>query len=78
MSLDDTDRAILEFEKHWWRFEGAKEAAIRDAFDLSPTSYYQRLNRLLDDPTALLAEPVVVRQLQRRRQARRAAFSHSA
>lgn len=69
--LTDTERAILEFEKHWWRFEGAKMQAIRDEFDLSPTRYYQVLNRLVDHPQALQEAPVVVRRLQRQRQHRR-------
>ncbi len=74
-ALSDRDRAILEFEKTWWRFEGAKHEAIQQRFHLSPTRYYQVLNALLDDPEALRAEPVVVRRLQRQRQARRAAIS---
>ncbi|HPE12778.1 MAG: DUF3263 domain-containing protein [Actinobacteria bacterium] len=73
--LTDRDRAILEFEKHWWRFEGAKQQAIREQLQLSPTRYYQVLNDLVDDPAALLAEPVVVRRLQRQRQSRRKAVS---
>ena len=66
--LTDRDRAILEFEKHWWRFGGAKQQAIREQLQLSPTRYYQVLNDLVDDPAALLAELVVVRRLQRQRQ----------
>lgn len=77
-TLTQTDQAILEFEKQWWRFEGAKQQAIRDQLHLSPTRYYQLLNGLLDDPAALSAEPVVVRRLQRQRQARRAAVCRSA
>ena len=74
-ALSDRDRAILEFEKTWWRFEGAKHEAIQQRFHLSPTRYYQVLNALLDDPEALRAEPVVVRRLQRQRQSRRKAVS---
>lgn len=74
--LTDRDRAILELEKHWWRFEGAKQQAIREQLHLSPTRYYQLLNTLLDDPAALTAEPVVVRRLQRQRQSRRKSVSH--
>ncbi|MBK6763359.1 MAG: DUF3263 domain-containing protein [Micrococcales bacterium] len=73
--LSDRDRAILQFEKTWWRFEGAKHAAIREQFHVSATRYYQLLNALLDDPAALAAEPVVVRRLQRQRQSRRAAIA---
>lgn len=74
-ALSDRDQAILTFEKQRWRFEGAKRAAIRDQLHISPTRYYQVLNALLDDPAALSAEPVLVRRLQRQRQARRAAIS---
>lgn len=77
-SLSERDWAILQFEKQWWRFEGAKQAAIRAQFGLSPTRYYQVLNTLLDDPAALAAEPVVVRRLQRQRQSRRASVSRTA
>jgi len=74
-ALSDRDRAILEFEKTWWRFEGAKHEAIRGAVPPVPTRYYQVLNGLLDDPAALAEEPVVVRRLQGQRQARRRAIS---
>ncbi len=72
-SLSEQDLAILALEKQWWRYEGTKHQAIRDRLGLSPTRYYQILNALLDDPAALMAEPVVVRRLQRQRQNRRAA-----
>jgi Protein of unknown function (DUF3263) len=76
-SLSDRERAILEFEKQWWRFEGAKQEAIREQFHLSPTRYYQVLNGLLDKPDALRTEPVVVRRLQRQRQTRRKSVSQN-
>ncbi len=75
-SLSERDRAILDIEKHWWRFEGAKQQAIRERLNLSPTRYYQVLNELLDDPAALSAEPIVIRRLQRQRQSRRVSISH--
>lgn len=61
------DLAILAFERRWWRFAGAKEEAIRRELGLSPTAYYQLLSRLLDDPLALQAEPVLVERLRRLR-----------
>lgn len=77
-TLTERDQQILQLEKQWWRFEGAKQEAIRNQLHLSPTRYYQLLNGLLDDPAALSAEPVVVRRLQRQRQARRAAVCRPA
>jgi hypothetical protein len=64
------DLAILAFERRWWRFAGAKEEAIRRELGLGPTTYYQLLNRLLDDPLALEAEPVLVDRLRRLRATR--------
>src|SRR5204862_8260333 len=44
--LSDEDRAILEFEREWWRRRTPKERAVRDRLGLSVTRYYQRLNGL--------------------------------
>src|SRR5256885_504175 len=55
--LSERDRAILAFERQWWKFAGAKEQAIRELFDMSATRYYQVLNALLDRPEALAADP---------------------
>lgn len=74
-TLTRRDHDILDFEKQWYRFEGAKQQAIHDRFGLSPTGYYQLLNTLVDNPAALSAEPVVIRRLQRQRQSRRAGIA---
>ncbi len=69
-ALGDRERAILEFERQWWRHAGAKEQAIRDRFGLSATRYYQLLNGLLDKPAALAHDPVLVQRLRRLRSSR--------
>jgi Protein of unknown function (DUF3263) len=69
--LAERDQAVLALERRWWRHAGAKEEAIRRQLGLSPTGYYQLLTRLIDDPAALEADPVLVRRLQRQRAARR-------
>lgn len=68
--LTEQENRILEFERTWWRFGGAKEEAIRNQFDLTATRYYQLLNRLIDREAALAADPVLVRRLRRLRQQR--------
>jgi hypothetical protein len=68
--LDERSRAILDFERGWWRFAGAKEQAIREQFDLSVTRYNQLLNALVDDDAALAHDPMLVRRLRRMRAAR--------
>ena len=71
-SLTELEVHILEFEKNWWRYAGAKESAIKELFDMKPPAYYQLLNNLIDRPDALVAAPMLVKRLRRIRDARRA------
>lgn len=72
-SLTVRDTMTLDFERRWWKYSGAKEAAVREHFGESFTRYYQRLNALLDRPEALEHDPVLVKRLVRLRDARRRA-----
>jgi hypothetical protein len=69
-SLTDLESRILEFERNWWRFAGAKETAIKELFDLTAPRYYQLLNDLIDREDALAASPMLVKRLRRLREAR--------
>jgi hypothetical protein len=73
--LSARDREILGFERHWWKYAGAKEHAVREKFDMSTTRYYQVLNALIDRPEALAHDPLLVRRLRRLRTARQKARS---
>lgn len=73
MPLSERDRAVLDFERSWWTHAGSKVIAIRERLDLSPTRYYQVLNRLLESPDAVAYDPLVVRRVRRRRDLRRRA-----
>jgi Protein of unknown function (DUF3263) len=73
--LGERDRAILEFERAWWKYAGAKEQAVRELFDMSATRYYQVLNVLIDRPEALAADPMLVKRLRRMRASRQRARS---
>ncbi len=68
--LTRRDRDVLAFERQWWKYAGAKEQAIREMFDLSPTRYYQVLNAVIDNPSALAEDPLLVRRLRRLRTSR--------
>jgi len=68
--LDERDLAMLEFERLWWRYAGAKEQSIKDRFAMSATRYYQVLNALIDRPEAMVADPMLVKRLRRVRSAR--------
>ncbi len=79
--LSERDALILDFERQWWKYAGAKEQAIREKFEMSSARYYQVLNTLIDRPEALAEDPLLVRRLrrlrasrQRQRQARRLGF----
>ena len=74
-TLSDRDRRVLEFERQWWKYAGAKEQAIRDLFEMSGTRYYQILNGLIDDPAALAFDPMLVKRLRRMRASRQRARS---
>lgn len=69
-ALTELEVRILDFERQWWRYAGAKESAIKELFDLAPPSYYQLLNNLIDRDDALLAQPMLVKRLRRLREAR--------
>ena len=73
--LSERDGQILAFERHWWKYAGAKEQAIRDQFQMSATRYYQVLNALIDRPEALAHDPLLVKRLRRLRAARQRARS---
>jgi hypothetical protein len=74
-TLTDLETRILDFERNWWRFAGAKESAIKDLFDLTAARYYQLLNDLIDRDDALAASPMLVKRLRRLREARMQARS---
>lgn len=61
---------ILDFERIWSERVGPKEAAIREEFGLPAARYYQMLSVLIDSPIALRSDPLLVRRLQRVRDAR--------
>ena len=69
-TLSARDLAVLAFERAWWRRGGVKEEAIREEFGISSARYYQLLGALIDTPAALQEDPMLVKRLQRIRDAR--------
>jgi hypothetical protein len=69
-SLNELELRLLAFERGWVSRVGAKEAAIRSEFGLPAARYYQMLNVLIDSPAAVQQDPLLVRRLQRLRDAR--------
>ena len=75
VNLTDLEMAILEFERNWWRYTGAKESSIKELFDMDAPKYYRLLNDLIDREDALAASPMLVKRLCRLREARTQARS---
>jgi hypothetical protein len=73
VGLTEREQAILAFERQWWKAAGAKDQAIRELFDVSPTRYYQLVNRLIDKSEAMAADPMLVKRLRRLRTGRQRA-----
>jgi hypothetical protein len=71
--LTDLEVRILDFERQWWKYAGAKDAAIKELFNISAKQYYELLNNLIDRPDALAASPLLIKRLRRLREARIAA-----
>jgi hypothetical protein len=61
------DREMVAFACRWWPDRYGRERAIRRRFGISGPQFFQRLNRVLDSPQALKADPAAVRRLRRLR-----------
>ena len=68
--LSDLEVRILDFERQWWKYAGAKDAAIKELFQISAKVYYELLNNLIDRDDALAASPLLIKRLRRLREAR--------
>lgn len=68
--LGELELRVLDFERAWASRLGAKDAAIRAEFSIPAARYYQMLYALIDSPVALRSDPLLVRRLQRLRDAR--------
>lgn len=69
--LSRRDRAVLDFERSWFKYPGAKETAILERFGHGTTRHYQLVNAIIDRPEALAYDPLLVRRLIRLRNDRR-------
>ena len=72
--LNDRELAIIEFEATWFTLDEDRHDAIRARFACSVEEYNLELNRVIDHPAALHADPLVVRRLRRHRERRRRAL----
>lgn len=67
VGLTEQELKILAFEQHWYARRGDKMTAIARTMGMRVIPYYQALNRLLESPAALAADPVTINRLRRQR-----------
>lgn len=72
MPLSDRDLAILELERSWFRYAGAKETVVWERFGMSMPRYLQVLHALIDAPEAWAFDAQLVKRLRARRDRNRA------
>lgn len=68
--LTTLEREILSFAGWQFRYPGAQAEAISILFGFSPTTYWRKVNDLLDNPAALAYAPATVNRLRRLRERR--------
>ena len=67
--LTDREQRMLDLEREQFKYQGAKDIAIRELFG-NVTHYYQQLSHLIDRQAAVAYAPMTVRRLQARRRPR--------
>lgn len=75
--LSDAEREMLAIEAKWWQYAGLKEQHVRDTLDMSMTTFYQRVNQLIDTERALAYDPFTVKRLRKLREERQRSRSAS-
>lgn len=73
--LTAAEMEVLAFERHEWGYDpsprfgvnsqGRKQRAVLERFGLSLARYYQALDRIIDEPAAVVYDPELVHRLQR-------------
>ncbi|MGH3650804.1 MAG: DUF3263 domain-containing protein [Acidimicrobiia bacterium] len=61
--LSDEGRAILDFERAWWREPGPKDQAIEMRLGLTADVYYERLRLLVGTAQALAYDPLTTKRV---------------
>lgn len=66
--LSDHERALIDFEREWWRLGSRKDVGIRARFEISASSYYRALHALVDRAEAMQYDSLTVLRLRKRRE----------
>lgn len=61
--FNDEDRAILDFERTWWRDPGPKDQTIEMVLGLTASAYYDRLLAIVGSESALAYDPLTTKRV---------------
>jgi hypothetical protein len=64
--MTDTEMAILDFEREWWRHAGTRNQEVSQRWGMSASEYERRLVVIAMRPEAMAYDPLTVRRLRRR------------
>lgn len=68
--LTDTQKAMLDLAGQSFKYAGSLEDQAKQQFGLTPTRYWQEVNRLINTPDAHQHSPALARRLTQARQPR--------
>lgn len=65
--LTDTQKAMIDVAAQTYKYAGSVDVIAKERFGLSPTRFWQDLNRLIQTEAAVAYRPEAVRRLNQRR-----------
>jgi hypothetical protein len=65
--LTDTQKAMLDVAAQTYKYAGSVDVIAKERFGLSPTRFWQEINRLIQTEAAVAYRPEAVRRLHQRR-----------
>lgn len=65
--LTDTQKAMLDVAAQTYKYAGSVDVIAKERFGLTPTRFWQEINRLIQTEAAVAYRPEAVRRLNLRR-----------
>lgn len=65
--LTDQEKAMLDLATEHFKYAGSVDTAAMERFGMTPTRYWQEMNRLIETEAAVAYRPAAVQRLLARR-----------
>lgn len=69
--LTDTQKAMIDVAAAQYKYAGSVDVAAKERFGLTPTRFWQEINRIIQTEAAYAYRPEAVRRLNARRRPQR-------